>query len=122
MKKVICSGTTNKDFFKCEEKKCEHRILHEPVKGRCNCRNFNGRDGWCVAPGTTSLIDGHEDGGLVSCMTSETLVKEEKISLKHYLSSATKEMNDALIDIETAKKRYNNACKLVKDIKERLNK
>lgn len=119
---VICSGTTDKGFHKCEERKCKHRILHKSIKGRCNVRNHNGEDCWCVAPGTVSLLDGYEDGSLVSCMTSKTLVKEERKSLEYYLSSAIENKNNCKVALKNAKENYVKACELIDDIQKRLKK
>lgn len=122
MEKVICSGADQQDYFKCKIRKCPHRKLHEPIKGRCGAKNFNGMDGWCNAPGTVSPLDGQEDGQLVCCMAPKELAIETKKSLDYYLASAIKERYKCNQDIEAAKKRYGDACKLVEDIKKEISK
>ena len=119
MKSVICNGTKDLSFHKCTERKCKHRKLHKSISGRCGCKDHNGADGWCVAPGTTSLIDGQEDGGLVTCMSPEE-IKEETKSIKEYtLALLIKSKTQAKKDLDEAKNNYRRACKSVLDLKKR---
>jgi len=79
MHKVVCSGAKNNPkYHQCEKRKCPHRKLHITIKNRCGIRDFNGNDCWCIAPNTTSLLDGDNDGALVSCLSPQQIDKENK--------------------------------------------
>jgi len=62
-------GQCNGDpiFYKCEERGCSHHKTHV-FHGDCGKHQHNGADRYCVAPGTQSMLETGEDGGLVSCV------------------------------------------------------
>lgn len=98
MKKVICDGAvTDSANHKCEERKCKHRKLHKPMKGRCGIRNHNNSDGWCSHPGTQSLIDMGEEGNCVTCMT-EAQIRKEELKLNKDMLKDFEEQRKKLIE------------------------
>ena len=118
MKMVICDGAV-RDLasHKCEERKCKHRKLHKPIKGRCGVRSHNLNDTWCSYPGTQSLIDMGEEGMCVTCMT-EAQVRKEELEFNEYMTKDLEAQREKLKkDIELDKKtliRIDNHIKILK--------
>ena len=116
MKKVVCSGIMNREWHKCDERKCMHRELHVPIKGRCGVMSHNYSDTWCTAPGTTSVLDGDTDGSLVTCMTPTSLRKKEEESGKNYLDMLHRHKSELELDIKNSKDRLKKMNKTIKMI------
>ncbi len=109
MNMLICSGTSNKDWFKCDERKCKHRKLHKPIKGQCGVKDWNGSDRFCHAPDTVSPIDGNLDGRLVTCMTVKELKKERAEFNQWFL----KELQESKKDLKQKIQIDNDSLKIL---------
>jgi hypothetical protein len=118
MKMVICDGAV-RDLVghKCEERKCKHRKLHKPIKGRCGIRNHNNSDGWCTFPGVPSMLDLSDEGTCVTCMTHSEIRKEE-LKLNAFilksLEEQKKELKQSIVKNQEALKNISKRIKILK--------
>ena len=118
MKKVICDGAV-RDLasHQCEERKCKHRKLHKPIKGRCGIRSHNDSDGWCTFPGVQSMLDLGDEGTCVTCMT-EAQIRKEELELNEYILTEYEEQRKRLIKtIEQDQVSLKNLDKHIKILK-----